>query len=213
MEKTAKGEAKSLPKGTVTNEANLRELGTFLDATGWRLIWGLNLGSDKLDNAVEQARAVAGIMGDKLIALEIGNEPDLFGRVRIFIIGLVGFGVASTVCGLAPSPDLLVAGRIFQGVMAAILAPQCLATVNAVFPEEERPRVLSIYGATFGLGAVVGQALGGPKLGCIPMVIRVMLLERFRQRWYGFAGPLTDLAEGDSNVLTNAWRLVLQCGD
>jgi hypothetical protein len=74
----AKGEAKSLPKGTVTNEANLRELRTFLDAVGWRLIWGLNLGSDKLDNAVEQARAVAGIMGDRLIALEIGNEPDLF---------------------------------------------------------------------------------------------------------------------------------------
>lgn len=74
----AKGEAKSLPKGTVTNEANLRELRSFLDAVGWRLIWGLNLGSDKLDNAVEQARAVAGIMGDKLIALEIGNEPDLF---------------------------------------------------------------------------------------------------------------------------------------
>jgi hypothetical protein len=74
----AKGEAKSLPKGTVVTEANLRELRTFLDATGWRLIWGLNLGSDKLDNAVEQARAVAGIMGNKLIALEIGNEPDLF---------------------------------------------------------------------------------------------------------------------------------------
>jgi len=72
------GEAKSLPKGTVTNQANLRELRTFLDATGWRLIWGLNLGSDRLDNAAEQARAVAGIMGDKLIALEIGNEPDLF---------------------------------------------------------------------------------------------------------------------------------------
>jgi hypothetical protein len=74
----AQGEAKSLPKGTVTNQANLHELRTFLDATGWRLIWGLNLGSDKLDNAVEQARAVAGIMGDRLIALEIGNEPDLF---------------------------------------------------------------------------------------------------------------------------------------
>ena len=74
----ANGQAKSLPKGTVTNEANLRELRSFLDATGWRLIWGLNLGSDQIGNAVEQARAVAGIMGDKLIALEIGNEPDLF---------------------------------------------------------------------------------------------------------------------------------------
>src|SRR4051812_32558748 len=54
----AKGESQSLPKGTVVNEANLRDLRTFLDATGWRLIWGLNLGADRLDNAVEQARAV-----------------------------------------------------------------------------------------------------------------------------------------------------------
>lgn len=74
----AQSEARSLPKGTVTNEANLRELRTFLDTIGWQLIWGLNLGSNRLDNAVEQARAVAGIMGDRLIAFEIGNEPDLF---------------------------------------------------------------------------------------------------------------------------------------
>jgi len=74
----AEGEAISLPKGTVVNEASLRQLRSFLDAVGWRLIWGLNLGADKLDNAVEEARAVAGIMGDRLIALEIGNEPDLF---------------------------------------------------------------------------------------------------------------------------------------
>jgi hypothetical protein len=74
----AHGTAVSAPKASVVTEANLRELRSFLDAIGWKLIWGLNLGSDKLDNAVEQAQAVAGIMGDKLIALEIGNEPDLF---------------------------------------------------------------------------------------------------------------------------------------
>ena len=74
----ARGTAVSAPKATVVTEANLRELKTFVDAVGWKLIWGLNLGDDKLDNAVEEARAVAGIMGDRLIALEIGNEPDLF---------------------------------------------------------------------------------------------------------------------------------------
>jgi hypothetical protein len=74
----AKGEPKSLPKGTVVNEANFRELRTFLDATGWKLIWGINLGDDKLDNAVAEARAIVETMGDRLLALEIGNEPDLF---------------------------------------------------------------------------------------------------------------------------------------
>ncbi len=76
----AHGTAVSAPKATVVTEANLRELKTFIDAIGWKLIWGLNLGDNKLDNAVEEARAVATIMGDQLLALEIGNEPDLFGR-------------------------------------------------------------------------------------------------------------------------------------
>jgi len=74
------GTAVSAPKATVVTEANLRELKTFVDAVGWKLIWGLNLGDDKLDNAVEEARAIAGIMSDRLLALEIGNEPDLFPR-------------------------------------------------------------------------------------------------------------------------------------
>jgi hypothetical protein len=76
----AHGMPVSSPKGTVVTEANLVELGTFLDALRWNLIWGLNLGDDKLDNAVEEARAVARVLGNRLIAFEIGNEPDLFGR-------------------------------------------------------------------------------------------------------------------------------------
>ena len=74
----ADGASQSLPKGTVVNAENLRQLRGFLDAIGWKLIWGLNLGSDELDNAVEEAQAVANAMGDRLLALQIGNEPDLF---------------------------------------------------------------------------------------------------------------------------------------
>ena len=76
----AHGTAVSAPKATVVTEANLREMKTFVDAVGWKLIWGLNLGDDRIDNAVEEARAVTNIMGDRLLALEIGNEPDLFPR-------------------------------------------------------------------------------------------------------------------------------------
>jgi hypothetical protein len=76
----ADGTSKWEPKDTVLTLANIRQLRSFLDATGWKLIWGLNLGGDRLDNAVDEARAVAQVMGDKLLALEIGNEPDLFTR-------------------------------------------------------------------------------------------------------------------------------------
>ncbi len=74
------GKAVSAPKATVVNEENLRALGSFLRATDWQLIWGLNLGSGSEQNAVEEAQAVAASVKDRLLAFEIGNEPDLFGR-------------------------------------------------------------------------------------------------------------------------------------
>lgn len=74
------GQSIPAPKGTVVNHENLQELGSFLDATGWKLIWGLNLGSGSEQNAVEEAQAVAAAAEDKLLAFEIGNEPDLFGH-------------------------------------------------------------------------------------------------------------------------------------
>lgn len=90
-----------------------------------------------------------------------GRLGDLYGRGRVFFLGLVGFAAASTLCGFAWSPWALIAGRALQGVTAAVMAPQALASVQAIFPEKEKPLALSIYGAVFGLAAVVGQALGG----------------------------------------------------
>ncbi|HEY5254050.1 MAG TPA: glycosyl hydrolase family 79 C-terminal domain-containing protein [Acidobacteriaceae bacterium] len=72
------GKLISTPKGTIINQESLRRLGSFLDATGWQLIWGLNLGGGTQQNAIEEAKAVASIAKDKLFAFEIGNEPDLF---------------------------------------------------------------------------------------------------------------------------------------
>lgn len=74
------GKASSEPKATVVNAENLRLLGSFLHATGWQLIWGLNLGGGSEQNAAEEAQAVAAAVKDKLLAFEIGNEPDLFGH-------------------------------------------------------------------------------------------------------------------------------------
>ncbi|WP_460106141.1 MFS transporter [Pseudomonas sp. H2_G10] len=90
-----------------------------------------------------------------------GRLGDIYGRMRMFFVGLVGFAVASLICGVAESPWVLIAGRSLQGVTAAIMAPQALASVQAIFPDSEKPLALSLYGAVFGLASVVGQALGG----------------------------------------------------
>jgi len=80
---SATGQPLSSPEGKaglVVNEAVLRDLGSFLDATGWKVIWGLNLGNGTLDNAIAEAKAVTAASGESLLAFEIGNEPDLFPR-------------------------------------------------------------------------------------------------------------------------------------
>ena len=65
-------------KATVLNYESLRRFRGFLDAVGWKLIWGLNLGTGTVENAVALARDVASLMEDRLVAFQIGNEPDLY---------------------------------------------------------------------------------------------------------------------------------------
>ncbi|MDN2484668.1 MFS transporter [Kosakonia sacchari] len=90
-----------------------------------------------------------------------GRLGDIYGRGKMFFLGLLGFATASLLCGVAWSPWVLITGRMLQGATAAIMAPQALASVQAIFPEAEKPLALSIYGAVFGLASVIGQVLGG----------------------------------------------------
>jgi EmrB/QacA subfamily drug resistance transporter len=90
-----------------------------------------------------------------------GRLGDIFGRKTIFLAGLTGFALASALCGLAWSPLTLILARLLQGMAAAAMAPQALASVAALFPAGERGRALSIYGVTLGMSSIVGQLLGG----------------------------------------------------
>ncbi|MFE2041841.1 MFS transporter [Streptomyces sp. NPDC059477] len=89
-----------------------------------------------------------------------GRLGDIYGRKRIFLIGVGGFTVASALCGLAANPEMLVASRILQGATAALMVPQVLAIVHATFPAHERGKVFGLFGAIVGLGAVSGPLLG-----------------------------------------------------
>jgi EmrB/QacA subfamily drug resistance transporter len=86
---------------------------------------------------------------------------DLYGRRRLFMIGLAIFAAASFLCGVAPTSALLVVGRLVQGFGAAAMVPQVLSMLNVNFRPEERSRVFSLFGVTVGLGTVAGQILGG----------------------------------------------------
>jgi MFS family permease len=91
-----------------------------------------------------------------------GRLGDLYGRKRCFLLGMVGFSLASLGCGIAPSAPWLVMARIVQGSAAAVLLPQVLGSIRALFPlERELARAMSAYGIMMGMAAVAGQFSGG----------------------------------------------------
>ncbi|MFD9910895.1 MFS transporter [Streptomyces sp. NPDC059063] len=89
-----------------------------------------------------------------------GRLGDIYGRKKIFLVGIAGFTLASALCGFAANPEMLVASRILQGGMAALMVPQVLSIVHATFPAHERGKVFGLFGMIVGLGAVSGPLLG-----------------------------------------------------
>jgi MFS family permease len=100
--------------------------------------------------------------GYAVLLITGGRLGDLYGRRRMFVLGMAGFTLANALCGLAPSPLLLVAGRIALGISAAILVPQVLASIRALYPgQRELARALGGYGVMMGMAAAIGQLAGG----------------------------------------------------
>jgi EmrB/QacA subfamily drug resistance transporter len=90
-----------------------------------------------------------------------GRLGDIFGRKRVFLIGLGGFTIASELCGLSPTPETLIACRVAQAICAAAVTPQVLAIIRVEFATSERPIAIGMYGASMGLASITAQLLGG----------------------------------------------------
>jgi EmrB/QacA subfamily drug resistance transporter len=90
-----------------------------------------------------------------------GSLGDLFGERRVFAIGVGGFGAVSLLCAIAPSVEVLIAGRALQGVFGALLTPSALAVIVTVFEGEERGAAIGSWTAWGGIAAVLGPLVGG----------------------------------------------------
>ncbi|MFB8009195.1 MFS transporter [Nocardia sp. NPDC056000] len=90
-----------------------------------------------------------------------GRLGDIYGRKRLFLIGMTGFTLASAACGLASDPTLLIGSRFVQGAMAGLMVPQILAIIRVTFPKHERAKAIAIYSGVGGSASAVGLSLGG----------------------------------------------------
>ncbi len=110
--------------------------------------------------------ALQWIVGGYSLALAIGlitgaRFGDRFGRKRMFVIGAAGFTLSSVLCGVSTSTDMLVVFRLTQGFFGALLIPQGLGIMRAVFPADELNKAFAFFGPVIGGAAVLGPIIGG----------------------------------------------------
>jgi EmrB/QacA subfamily drug resistance transporter len=130
--------------GTVVNVA-LRTIGEDLDASLAELQWITNGYLLSLSSFI----LLGGSLGDR------------FGRRRIFVIGTIWFAAASLICGIAPSPEVLIAARVLQGVGGALLTPGSLAMIQGAFVHDDRAPAIGAWTGLGGIAGAIGPFVGG----------------------------------------------------
>src|SRR2546423_4701453 len=100
-----------------------------------------------------------------------GKLADLFGRRRIFVVGLVIFTASSLACGLAGSAGVLIAARVVQGVGAALMNPSTLSIITVTFPPRQRGTAIGIWAGASALALAIGPHVGG------------LIVERIHWNW------------------------------
>ncbi|HVD87086.1 MAG TPA: MFS transporter [Solirubrobacterales bacterium] len=123
--------------------------------------------ADGLDAGLAGQQWVVEIYMLTLVALLLvgGSLGDQFGRRRMYVAGLVGFGATSALCAVSPTVEVLIAARALQGIAGALLVPGSLAIVAATFAGEARGKAVGTWTAWTGIATVFGPAGGGALIG------------------------------------------------
>jgi EmrB/QacA subfamily drug resistance transporter len=158
----------------------------FLDATVVNV--GLPAISDDLDTGLADQQWVVEAYLLALVSLMLvgGSLADQFGRRRMFVVGLIGFGVTSAACAIAPNSEALIAARAAQGLAGALLVPGSLAILAATFEGPARGKAVGTWTAWTGIATVIGPAGGGALIEAlswraifwvnVPLVVFTVLL-------------------------------------
>jgi len=138
------------------------------------------------------------------LILVAGSLSDTFGRVRVLRAGLIWFGITSLACGLAPTGEILVIARLFQGVAAALLVPSSLALITSTFSGVAQGKAIGAWTGWTGVAGIAGPLLGGILvdsvswrlvffINVIPIAVTMFLLRRVEEPMRPVAGARVDV--------------------
>ncbi|MEK8052781.1 MFS transporter [Ideonella sp. DXS22W] len=121
-----------------------------------------SIGQSLHASAAQSAWLVAGYALSFAVLLVVGGRlGDLYGHRSMFLWGVASFTLASAACGVAPTADALVLARLAQGACAALMVPQVLTLMQALYAPHERMRAFTIFGLLGGVSSALGPVLGG----------------------------------------------------
>jgi EmrB/QacA subfamily drug resistance transporter len=135
------------------------------------------------------------------LILTAGSLSDVFGRQRVLMVGLVGFGVTSLLCGFAPSGVFLIGARALQGCAGALLVPSSLALIISFFSGPAQSKAIGQWTAWTGIAAIAGPVFGGVLvdtlswrfifiINVIPIAVTLVLMRGMRPRDHGAGGKI-----------------------
>ena len=138
------------------------------------------------------------------LILVAGSLSDTFGRVRVLRAGLIWFGITSLACGFAPTGEILVIGRLLQGVAAALLVPSSLALITSTFSGVAQGKAIGAWTGWTGVAGIAGPLLGGILvdsvswrlvffINVIPIAVTMFLLRRVQEPTRPVAGARVDV--------------------
>ncbi len=164
-----------------------------------------------LSDSLVSAVTLSYVIPLTILILPSGDLASRFRVLPTFLVAVLGFGLGSITCGLAPNFALLLVGRVIQGCFAALLATQGLAVAAAVVSPAERGRAMGIVGALAPLGGVAGPGIGGLLLANfgwssiffvnVPFCLLAALLGIFSLRSVRLGGRQSDSAYGQMGEL------------
>ena len=145
------------------------------------------------DLSVQQWIVDAYLISLGSLILIAGSLSDIFGRQRILAAGLIGFGIASVLCAVAPTSFILIIARLLQGVAGALLVPSSLAIIMSAFSGTPQSKAIGTWTAWTGIAFVVGPLLGGLlvdagswrlifAINIIPIAITLWLMRHIKHR-------------------------------